>query len=96
MAQSGGEIPRCHRRSGAKSKKQFHATSAKFPAWNLARTSSASGHYRRTARRMDNAAVFDLYEFASGNKKFCRGADRAIGIGLIGAAGAAIAGLNDS
>ena len=41
------------------------------------------------------AAVFDLYEFASGDKKFSRGADMAVGIGLIGATGAAIAGLND-
>jgi len=36
-----------------------------------------------------------LYEFASGDEKFSRGADMAVGIGLIGAAGAAIAGLND-
>jgi nitrite reductase/ring-hydroxylating ferredoxin subunit len=41
------------------------------------------------------AAVLDLYEFASGDKKFSEGADMAVGIGLIGAAGAAIAGLND-
>ncbi|PYJ40888.1 MAG: hypothetical protein DME86_10815 [Verrucomicrobia bacterium] len=41
------------------------------------------------------AAVLDLYEFASGDKKFSRGADMAVGIGLIGAAGAAVAGLND-
>ena len=38
------------------------------------------------------AAAFDLYEFASGDKKFSRGADMAVGIGLIGAAGAAVAG----
>src|SRR5439155_18279017 len=41
------------------------------------------------------AAVFELYEFASGDKKFYRGADMPVGIGLIGAAGAAVAGLND-
>ncbi|HTE91632.1 MAG TPA: Rieske (2Fe-2S) protein [Terriglobales bacterium] len=41
------------------------------------------------------AAVLDLYEFASGDEKFSQGADMAVGIGLIGAAGAAIAGLND-
>jgi nitrite reductase/ring-hydroxylating ferredoxin subunit/uncharacterized membrane protein len=41
------------------------------------------------------AAVLDLYEFASGQEKFSSGADMAVGIGLIGAAGAAIAGLND-
>ena len=41
------------------------------------------------------AAVLDLYEFASGDEKFERGADAAVGIGLLGAVGAAVAGLND-
>lgn len=41
------------------------------------------------------AAVLDLYEFASGDDKFSAGSDIAVGIGLLGAGGAAVAGLND-
>jgi nitrite reductase/ring-hydroxylating ferredoxin subunit/uncharacterized membrane protein len=41
------------------------------------------------------AAVFDLLEIASGNRGYRRGADGAIELGLIGAAGAAITGLAD-
>ncbi|MBA3830445.1 MAG: Rieske 2Fe-2S domain-containing protein [Chthoniobacterales bacterium] len=41
------------------------------------------------------AAAFDLYELSTGDKSLARGADVAVGIGLIGAAGAAFTGLND-
>lgn len=41
------------------------------------------------------AAVFDTYELATGDKTLARGADVAVGIGLIGAAGAAVTGLTD-
>src|SRR5947207_10836407 len=41
------------------------------------------------------AAVLDGYELATGDKTFAPGADVAVGVGLIGAAGAAITGLND-
>src|SRR5207237_9776303 len=42
-----------------------------------------------------SGVVCELCECASGDKKCARGADIAVGIGLIGAAGAAVAGLND-
>lgn len=41
------------------------------------------------------ATVFDVYELATGDEGLSRGADVAVGIGLIGAAGAAITGMND-
>lgn len=41
------------------------------------------------------AAVFDTYELATGDETLHRAADLAVGIGLIGAAGAAITGLTD-
>ena len=41
------------------------------------------------------ATALDVYELASGDETLTRGADFAVGIGLIGAAGAAITGLND-
>ena len=41
------------------------------------------------------AAVLDAYEVATGDEQFAPGADMAVGIGLVGAAGAALTGLND-
>jgi nitrite reductase/ring-hydroxylating ferredoxin subunit/uncharacterized membrane protein len=41
------------------------------------------------------ATALDLYEVSTGDERFTRGADAAVGIGLLGAAGAAITGLND-
>lgn len=41
------------------------------------------------------ATALDLYELATGDDSLARGADVAVGIGLIGAAGAALTGLND-
>lgn len=41
------------------------------------------------------ATALDVYELATGDDSFARGADVAVGIGLIGAAGAALTGLND-
>src|SRR5437763_8786245 len=41
------------------------------------------------------AAAFDIYELATEDETFAPGADLAVGIGLIGAAGAAVTGLND-
>lgn len=41
------------------------------------------------------ATVLDIYEAASGDDSLARGADTAVQIGLIGAAGAALTGLND-
>ena len=41
------------------------------------------------------AAVLDLYELSTDDEKFSRGADVAVGIGLLGAVGAAVAGIND-
>ncbi len=41
------------------------------------------------------ATVLDAYELATGDDRFAPGADAAVGIGLIGAAGAALTGLND-
>jgi len=41
------------------------------------------------------ATVLDIYEASSGNKSFAAGSDMAVSIGLIGAAGAAVTGLND-
>ncbi|MGI8437605.1 MAG: DUF2231 domain-containing protein [Chthoniobacterales bacterium] len=41
------------------------------------------------------ATVFDTYELATGDKTLARAADVAVGIGLLGAAGAALTGLTD-
>ncbi len=41
------------------------------------------------------AAAFDGYELATGDNRFARGADAAVVIGLLGAAGAVVTGLND-
>ena len=41
------------------------------------------------------ASALDLYELSTGDETFAPGADAAVGIGLIGAGAAAIAGLND-
>lgn len=41
------------------------------------------------------ATVLDMYELSTGDERFAEGADMAVGIGLIGAAGAALTGLND-
>jgi nitrite reductase/ring-hydroxylating ferredoxin subunit/uncharacterized membrane protein len=41
------------------------------------------------------STALDLYELSTGDETFSPGADVAVGIGLIGAAGAAVAGLND-
>ncbi len=41
------------------------------------------------------ATVLDLYEVSSGDESLREGADLAVGIGLVGAAGAALTGLND-
>ncbi len=41
------------------------------------------------------ATVLDVYELATGDDRFAPGADAAVGIGLLGAAGAALTGLND-
>ena len=41
------------------------------------------------------ATAFDVYELATGDQSLARGSDVAVGIGLIGAAGAALTGLND-
>jgi nitrite reductase/ring-hydroxylating ferredoxin subunit/uncharacterized membrane protein len=41
------------------------------------------------------AAVLDTYELATGDETFAPGADVAVGVGLLGAVGAAVTGLND-
>jgi nitrite reductase/ring-hydroxylating ferredoxin subunit/uncharacterized membrane protein len=41
------------------------------------------------------STALDLYELSSGDKTFAPGADVAVAIGLVGAAGAAVSGLND-
>ncbi len=41
------------------------------------------------------ATALDGYELATGDESLARGADAAVGIGLLGAAGAAVTGLND-
>jgi nitrite reductase/ring-hydroxylating ferredoxin subunit/uncharacterized membrane protein len=41
------------------------------------------------------AAVLDAFEEVSGNRAFARGADAAIGLGVVGALGAAVTGLTD-
>ncbi|MDQ3414924.1 MAG: Rieske 2Fe-2S domain-containing protein, partial [Verrucomicrobiota bacterium] len=41
------------------------------------------------------ATALDVYELATGDDRLARGSDAAVGIGLIGAAGAALTGLND-
>lgn len=41
------------------------------------------------------ATVMDAYELSTGDKSLARGADAAVKIGLLGAAGAALTGLND-
>lgn len=41
------------------------------------------------------STVLDLYEFSTGDETFSPGADAAVGIGLIGAGAAAVAGMND-
>ena len=41
------------------------------------------------------ATALDLYELSTGDETFSPGADAAVGIGLIGAGAAAVAGLND-
>ena len=41
------------------------------------------------------STAFDLYELSTNDETFSRGADAAVGIGLIGAGAAAVAGLND-
>ncbi len=41
------------------------------------------------------AALLDSYELATGDDTFAPGADVAVGVGLLGAAGAAVCGLND-
>ncbi len=41
------------------------------------------------------STALDLYELSTGDKTFAPGADIAVGIGLIGAGAAAVAGLND-
>ena len=41
------------------------------------------------------STVFDLYELSAGDETYSPGADTAVGIGLIGAGAAAVAGLND-
>lgn len=41
------------------------------------------------------ATALDVYELATGDDSLARGSDVAVGIGLIGAAGAALTGLND-
>lgn len=41
------------------------------------------------------ATALDIYELSTGDKALRRGADFAVGLGLIGAAGAALTGLND-
>jgi nitrite reductase/ring-hydroxylating ferredoxin subunit/uncharacterized membrane protein len=41
------------------------------------------------------STALDLYELSTGDETFSPGADAAVAIGLIGAAGAAVAGLND-
>jgi len=41
------------------------------------------------------ATVLDIYELSTGDGNLKRGADFAVGLGLIGAAGAAVTGLND-
>jgi nitrite reductase/ring-hydroxylating ferredoxin subunit len=41
------------------------------------------------------ATTLDIYEVATGDKSLARGSDFAVGLGLIGAAGAALTGLND-
>lgn len=41
------------------------------------------------------ATALDIYELSTGDESLARGADVAVGIGLIGAAGAALTGLND-
>ena len=41
------------------------------------------------------ATVLDVYELTTGDDSLARGSDVAVGIGLIGAAGAALTGLND-
>lgn len=41
------------------------------------------------------ATVLDLYEIATGDDGLARGADVAVNLGLLGAAGAAVTGLND-
>jgi nitrite reductase/ring-hydroxylating ferredoxin subunit/uncharacterized membrane protein len=41
------------------------------------------------------ASVLDVYELSTGDKSLKPGADFAVGLGLIGAAGAALTGLND-
>ncbi len=41
------------------------------------------------------ATAFDVYELATGDESLTRGADAAVKIGLLGAAGAVVTGLND-
>jgi nitrite reductase/ring-hydroxylating ferredoxin subunit/uncharacterized membrane protein len=41
------------------------------------------------------STALDLYELSTGDETFSAGADAAVGIGLIGASAAAVAGLND-
>ena len=41
------------------------------------------------------ATALDVYELATGDDRLAAGADAAVGIGLLGAAGAALTGLND-
>lgn len=41
------------------------------------------------------ATVLDVYELSTGDDRFAPGSDMAVGIGLIGAVGAALSGLND-
>jgi nitrite reductase/ring-hydroxylating ferredoxin subunit len=41
------------------------------------------------------ATALDLYESVTGDESLARGADFAVGVGLLGAAGAALTGLND-
>ncbi|MEO7167284.1 MAG: Rieske 2Fe-2S domain-containing protein [Spartobacteria bacterium] len=41
------------------------------------------------------STALDVYELATGDESLARGADAAVGIGLLGAAGAAFTGLND-
>jgi uncharacterized membrane protein len=41
------------------------------------------------------STLLDLYELSTGDETFSPGADAAVGIGLIGAGAAAVAGLND-
>src|SRR5438105_9531268 len=41
------------------------------------------------------AATLDAYELSTGDETFAPGADIAVGVGLLGAVGAAMSGLND-